>query len=507
METDARLRRAYRALLVLGGCVVGLLLSCGFLLATRGGETENRALYDPELRREAVAELIARGQGIWDAFPDPAVARVLQSGLKDRAFAGITIDSNDFGLRERPFQLPKPDGTTRVVILGDSVVMGYGVRAEDRVGVFLEKLLTDHANSVHGPIECLHFGVSTWNLYSECAFLRRQLSLVKPDLVVQIAVSNDLEDNPGARGMGMLSTWWPRFPERADSCLFVEWPRFAFGTRKSSWLLFGLDYESRSRFEEAGREIGRLARAVDQRGGRYLLFIIGAGQLATAQHYLGKELAPERSVPFPSSFNRDERFRNSKSDPHWNRAGHEQAALFLYELVRARNLLPALALEPHPAATEVVQRLLPEAEQELKRPKTLKRALEDRTISSTIDFRNIDDDAAAQVYGGIVSGGFVSAYASLLLRSEGRARLMVAGRGLDRSELDGLMVAVFIDATQVGTIAPKGADSFTMTFEVPKELAQQTFVSVRFQADDFAYALPDLRSCQTFILDQVALEN
>ncbi|MBM4014057.1 MAG: hypothetical protein FJ293_03715 [Planctomycetes bacterium] len=520
MEATLQLRRAWRVALVSGGIALGALAALVLQLSRGGGSSleeggENTALFDPELRREALAELVARGQGVWDSHPDATVARLLQPNLKGRALEAITIDSNEWGLRERSFALPKPAGTTRVVILGDSFVMGYGVKAEDRVGVHLEQLLREDAAAgggsagggaaAPGPIECLHFGVNTWNLVAECAFLRRQLTLVQPDLVVQIAIRNDLDDNPGARGMGALGMWWPRAPERADTFLFVEAPRFAFGTRENNWLLFGLDWESQSRFDEAGREIGRLARAVGAAGGKYLLFNSYSGLLATAQGYLARELAPEQSVPFPSSFNKDERYRNSRSDAHWNRAGHEQAALFLHEVIRTRGLLPKWPLRERPAAAAVAAELLPEAEREVAKPATLKGLLERRTIASAIDFRRIDADAAAQVHGGVIRGGLLSAYASLILRCEGRTQLGIAGRGLGRRELDGVKVAVFVDATQVGVLEPRGAEPFAATFVVPPELAAKTFVSVRFQADDFAYTLPDLRTCQVAVLATVEL--
>ncbi len=514
MEAMQQLRRAWRVAFVFAGLAIGALLCAGWLLLRPGGSSgggdanggENTALFDPQLRREALAELVARGQGVWDAHPDPAVARLLQPNLKARALEAITIDSNELGLREKSFALPKPAGTTRVVFLGDSFVMGYGVKAEDRVGVFLEQMLRDDAPG-GGPIECLHLGVNTWNVYSECAYLRRQLALLQPDLVVQIAIRNDLDDNPAARGMGALGMWSSRFPERADAFLYVEGPRFAFGTKENSWLLFGLDWESRHRFEEAGHEVGRLARAVEATGGKYLLFNSYSGLLATAQQHLGKELRPEQSVPFPSSFNKDERYRNSKSDAHWNRAGHEQVALFLHEVIRTRGLLPKRTLAERASAKAVVERLLPEAEREVTRPATLKGLLERRTIAPALDFRRIDDDAAAQVHGGVQKGGYLSAYASMILRCEGRTTLKVSGRGLGRAEIDGVTIDVYVDATKVGTMQPKGTAPFSGTFSLPTELATQTFVSVRLQADDFAYVLPDLRACQVAVLDAVELSG
>ena len=342
-------------------------------------------------------------------------------------------------------------------------------------------------------------------MISECAFLRRQLSLVRPDLVVQIAVRNDLEDNPGVRGTGALANFWPRAPERGEGIFLVDSPRFAFGTRENTWLLFGLDWESRSRLEESGRCIAELAGQVAKAGGRYLLLDNYSGLLEVAQRHFAAGLAPQQSLPFPTSVSKDDRYRLSAADTHWNRAGHELAALLLYEVIRTRGLLPRFTLDPVAEATAVAQKLLPEAEAEVAKPPSLKKLFERRVVASELAFDRLDDDAAAQVTGGVVRGGIVFPYASLMLRCEGRTKLVVAGHGLKRSEIDGVHVAVHVEEAQVGTLTIAADGSFEQTFDVPAGIAARTFVSVRFQSDDFAYALPDLRADVVFTLDRVAL--
>src|SRR5262245_52085788 len=220
----ATLQQAYRAILVLSALVVGLAVACVVLLLQRDEPRRNAInplLFDPEVKREAIKELVGLGKDAWDTFPDPTVARVLQPGLKLKKAGAVEIESNEVGLRERLYAMPKNDGTTRVVILGDSFVFGNAVKAEDRLGVFLERLLADHAARPHGQVEVLHVGASSWNILAECAFLRRQLSLITPDIVIQVVVRNDLSDNPGARGFGTISSWTPRIGERGDSLILA----------------------------------------------------------------------------------------------------------------------------------------------------------------------------------------------------------------------------------------------------------------------------------------------
>jgi hypothetical protein len=95
----------------------------------------------------------------------------------------------------------------------------------------------------------------------------------------------------------------------------------------------------------------------------------------------------------------------------------------------------------------------------------------------------------------------------MILRAEGRSRLTIAGRGLARPEIDGVTIRVFVDAAEVGSIEPRGGEAFERAFAVPAGIAAQPFVSVRLQSDDFAYVLPDLRSCKSCVLERVALSQ
>src|SRR5262249_1150813 len=149
-----------------------------------------------------------------------------------------------------------------------------------------------------------------------------------------------------------------------------------------------------------------------------------------------------------------------------------------------RGLLPGLHLDPDAESSAVAGRLLPEAEQEIARPPSLKKLLERHTIASELRFDRIDDEAASQVNGGVVRGGVVSPYAALRLRGDGRRRLVVAGHGLGRAEIDGVHVTAYVDEATVGTFAIGAAERFERPFEVPAEVAARPFVSVRFQSDD-----------------------
>lgn len=503
-------KTAYGAILVLSIVALGLagaaLLLWHRAQSAGAATSAGSALDDPELKKQAIAELIARGAGGFDSFPDREVGRLLQPSSKEIKVWRIHERSDAYGLRERDFPLVKPDGTLRVILLGDSFVMGTAVEEPERLGVVLEKALNERAGAPHGTIECLHFGIHAWNTVAEVAWLRRQLGLVKPDLVIQVMVKNDMEDNVAARGFGGLASFNPEHPERGDGVFQVRWPQANFGSRLNNWLESGLDWESRMRFEEAAAAVVRLAAEVERGGGRYLLVDDFSGGLPVSRHFIASKLRPEQVCWLPTSLGKDERYRVAADDPHWNRAGHELVARALYSLLRARGLLPSLQLKEWPEADAAAQELDGKGRTEAEQEFVADRLPGKRRIESALDFEKLDDEAAAQVHGGIFRGGIAAPYASLILRGGGKRRLRVNGAGLARPELDGVHVDVLVEEAPVGSFAPLSGRPFELAVDVPEAVAARPFVTVRFVADDFVYAQGDLRQHQVFELKRVALE-
>ncbi|MDF1526221.1 MAG: SGNH/GDSL hydrolase family protein [bacterium] len=100
----------------------------------------------------------------------------------------ISLTINGDGFRDDPFG-PPSSGTRRVVVIGDSVVFGSGVRQADR---FTEKLLADPAVKDAG-VEILNLGVNSYNFghYLELAKLRYME--LEPNMVVVGFTLNDIQ--------------------------------------------------------------------------------------------------------------------------------------------------------------------------------------------------------------------------------------------------------------------------------------------------------------------------
>src|SRR5262245_39441623 len=79
-------------------------------------------------------ELVASRRMIWEQHPTPGAGYTLIKPGSHYEWQGIPVDINSHGLRGPETTYDKPAGTFRILNLGDSVAMGWGVREEDTYG-------------------------------------------------------------------------------------------------------------------------------------------------------------------------------------------------------------------------------------------------------------------------------------------------------------------------------------------------------------------------------------
>lgn len=448
-----------------------------------------------------IPQLVRAEQGGWDSHPDPDVARVLQPNLD----GALGVKSNRFGLREREFEVPKPEGVVRVVLLGDSFVYGYSVEAEQRLGAHLEQWLEQNARRTGVRLQVLHIGVGSWNLRSECAWMLRALSLVQPDLVVHFAMSNDLDDTVGARGFGAMANFSPQHPDRVHGIVDGELP-IRLGGKESGWLRHGFDHESRTRFSEARAQIDELERAVLASGAQYVLVLnwIGAPHAAYEHFATGRD--PARTLALPASFASDARYRISDTDAHWSVEGHRTVASLLYGAITARGLLPALDPAPLEEHTREFEALDAQGQRDA-RATTVDAELAKRLgrFQSRIELPPGASSALDQVHAGVDKQGQIAPYFSAFLATAGGSVLHIRGADLGRPELAGVAVAVEVDEVRLGGFELKAQGEHDLSFELPPEVRARPVLTVRLVAEDYVY-LRDLRRGGVLVLEELAIE-
>lgn len=96
--------------------------------------------------------------------------------------------TNAHGQRDKERNYHKPDGVKRVLLLGDSVVEGYGLRESETISQQLEALHPD------GSTEVLNFGVSAYCTLAEIELLEVKGLRFDPDIVVLVFVENDFDN-------------------------------------------------------------------------------------------------------------------------------------------------------------------------------------------------------------------------------------------------------------------------------------------------------------------------
>ncbi len=115
-------------------------------------------------------------------------AKAVFSNRHLRIRAPATINSQS--LRDNEFSIQKPEGTLRILLLGDSVALGMEVEKEKVIDSVLERLI----DSVT-PSEVINAGVRGYGTDQSYLFLTREGIGYDPDIVLYIYVPNDDENN------------------------------------------------------------------------------------------------------------------------------------------------------------------------------------------------------------------------------------------------------------------------------------------------------------------------
>jgi hypothetical protein len=99
-----------------------------------------------------------------------------------------TYDINSQGLRDDEVAIPKPEGTLRILVLGDSVAFGPDVSRNMTFANRLERLLQSRYLSV----EVLNAGVLGYTAYNELQFYLTKGRAFEPDIVIVAFCMNDI---------------------------------------------------------------------------------------------------------------------------------------------------------------------------------------------------------------------------------------------------------------------------------------------------------------------------
>jgi lysophospholipase L1-like esterase len=137
-------------------------------------------------------ELVASRRIELVSYPEPGAGYTLMKPGSHYGWQGIPVDINTYGLRGPEIPFEKPEDTYRILNLGDSVAMGWGVKEDEAYGRRLEALLNrQETGSLRYQV--INAGVPGWNLENELAYLQAVGVEYQPDLVVlDLTIVNDI---------------------------------------------------------------------------------------------------------------------------------------------------------------------------------------------------------------------------------------------------------------------------------------------------------------------------
>lgn len=109
-------------------------------------------------------------------------------------YMGVPVKINSSSYRDRDYPLPKPEGGVRIMMLGDSLTFGWGVKMEDTFADQLEVMLNKGAD--RGRAEVINTGVGNSNTSMQVAAFMRRGHTFNADIVILNYFINDAEPTP-----------------------------------------------------------------------------------------------------------------------------------------------------------------------------------------------------------------------------------------------------------------------------------------------------------------------
>jgi hypothetical protein len=123
--------------------------------------------------------------------PDRELGWRLVPGARDE-WGGVRVSINARGMRGPALDHEKPEGTLRILFLGDSVTFGYGVERDE--DLFAQGVGRELTRRLGRPVEIVNAGVGGYSPWQQALFFEREGVRYAPDLVVVGFVLNDVTE-------------------------------------------------------------------------------------------------------------------------------------------------------------------------------------------------------------------------------------------------------------------------------------------------------------------------
>jgi lysophospholipase L1-like esterase len=160
-------------------------------------------------------------------------------------FIGVPVAINSYGLRGGEISVPKPPGTVRILVVGDSVTFGYGIPVENTYVKVFEKLLNENATG-KTQYEVLNGGTLGGSLSDYDHFLTQKAGALQPDMILVGLSLNDILVYSESGAISEAGAEWheQRFPLTRRLSRFLlrhsQLYMFCYARLKSTMYSFGI---------------------------------------------------------------------------------------------------------------------------------------------------------------------------------------------------------------------------------------------------------------------------
>lgn len=269
---------------------------------------------------------------------DPLIGHEHRAG-RSAHLMGVDVAINSKRLRDREIGYERTPGTQRILMLGDSITEGWGVRFDDIISKRLERLYAQSGT----PTEVINAGVGNYNTVQEVQYFLTEGHKYNPDIVLLGFTYNDAEPVPVYRQPMRLERY-------CRACVFIAGrldtaSRMVVGGRPA-WADYylGLYRDGAAGWRDAQAALRRLAAFCAERNIR--LVIASFPEIHDARSYrLGevtqavRQVAEREKVEFvdllPAVAREEpERLWVTPQDVHPNAYAHGLYADFLFQALR-----------------------------------------------------------------------------------------------------------------------------------------------------------------------------
>ena len=279
--------------------------------------------------------------------PDSRFEYIHNPGYND-LLQGVQVLINNQGFRGPNFEVTKPDEKRRLMILGDSMVFGWGAPQNKIFPVQLQNLFDQSKID----IEVIPAGVGSWNTRTEYEYLKSLGLDLKPDIILLLITENDLEPHKNCKTDVSKELLFANTNESSKSIFEKVWMAatyrfYTFGyiqyyikinSERDKYLKYTKDTPQ---WEDAKLALNGIITICREENISLIIFLYASEDYVSGSNVfrLYKEFLNLNKIQFftlPDTLFSKIKYRNTIVDGHPNAQGHKIIANEIFKVITSK---------------------------------------------------------------------------------------------------------------------------------------------------------------------------